>query len=95
MRNKTSTGDEFVVSSYASGIRIRGHDATGLPADVTNQRQLRRWCLVLFICDCLDDEACVSGRIEDQRKGVRRGERRWRSDTHNRDSVVSRVTSTI
>ena len=96
MRNRTSTGDEFVVSSCASGIRIRSHDATGLPADETNQRQLQRWCLVLFIRDCLDDEACVSGRIEDQRKGVRRGGASMRrSDTHNRDSVVSRVTATI
>ena len=96
MRNRTSTGDEFVVSSCASGIRIRGPDATGLLADTTNQRRLRRWCLVLFIRDCLDDEACVSGRIEGQRKGVRRGGASMRrSDTHNRDGVVSRVTATI
>ena len=96
MRNRASTGDDFVVFSCASGIRIRGHDATGLPADETNQRQLQRWCLVLFIRDCLDDETCVSGRIEDQRKGVRRrGASMRRSDTHNRDSVVSRVTATI
>ena len=38
----------------------------------------------------------VSGRIEDQRKGVRRGGASMRrSDTHNRDGVVSRVTATI
>ena len=68
MRNRASTGDKFIVSACASGIKIRGHGATGLLADKMNQMQLQCWCLVLFICDCLDDKACVSGRIKDQCK---------------------------
>ena len=82
VRNRASTEDEFV-SSCASRIRIRDHDATELLIGETSQRQLRRWCLALLIRDYLDDEACVSGRIEDEFKGSVR----W-GDTHNvtRDS---------